>query len=102
MAISTVADVVPLLDENRTLVKYGLEFINRREREGLDALLAAVDFGERDVEAGHIAYMIAPNINAQGRMESADRGVDLLCGDADGRSGLTASHGICCKQPARS
>ncbi|HHX92179.1 MAG TPA: single-stranded-DNA-specific exonuclease RecJ [Clostridiales bacterium] len=88
VAISTVADVVPLLDENRTLVKYGLEFINRREREGLDALLEAVDFGEREVEAGHIAYMIAPNINAQGRMESADPGVDLLCGDADGRSGL--------------
>ena len=79
VAISTVADVVPLLDENRTLVKYGLDMINRRQRPGLDALLTELSlFGP--VDAGGISYVIAPNINALGRMGSAAEGVDLLCG----------------------
>lgn len=88
VAISTVADVVPLLDENRTLVKYGLEMINRRERAGLDALLTALDFKEKAVEAGHIAYLLAPNINALGRMQSANMGAEMLCGDQKSRAEL--------------
>ena len=88
VAISTVADVVPLLDENRTLVKYGLEMINRRERAGLDALLTALNFKEKVVEAEHIAYLLAPNINALGRMQSADIGAEMLCGDQKNRAEL--------------
>ncbi len=88
VAISTVADVVPLLDENRTLVKYGLEMINRRERPGLDALLQALDFREKAVEAEHIAYLLAPNINALGRMQSADMGAEMLCGEGKSREEL--------------
>ena len=88
VAISTVADVVPLLDENRTLVKYGLAFINNKQREGLSALLDALDFSDKAVEADHIAYIIAPHINAQGRIKSANSGVDLLCWDTADRAGL--------------
>lgn len=88
VAISTVADVVPLLDENRTLVKYGLEMINRRERPGLDALLTALDFKEKTVEAEHIAYLLAPNINALGRMQSADMGAEMLCSGQKNRAEL--------------
>ncbi|MBR0139319.1 MAG: single-stranded-DNA-specific exonuclease RecJ [Firmicutes bacterium] len=85
VAISTVADVVPLLDENRTLVKYGLDFINRRKRPGLKTLLEVLDFGDKPIDSDRIAYLIAPNINALGRMGSAALGVELFCGvKADG------------------
>ncbi|MBR0481224.1 MAG: single-stranded-DNA-specific exonuclease RecJ, partial [Firmicutes bacterium] len=79
VAISTVADVVPLLDENRTMVKYGLEIINRRQRNGLDALLTELSL-EGPIDASGISFVIAPNINALGRMGSAEAGVELLAG----------------------
>ncbi len=79
VAISTVADVVPLLDENRTLVKYGLEIINRRQRRGLDALLTELSL-EGPIDASGVSFVIAPNINALGRMGSAENGVELLAG----------------------
>ncbi len=88
VAISTVADVVPLLDENRTMVKYGLDFVNRRRRPGLRALLQALDFEDKTVDPDRIGYMIAPNINALGRMSSAAAAVELFCGcKADGSPG---------------
>ena len=80
VAISTVADVVPLLDENRTLVKYGLDFINRRCRPGLATLLRVLDYGDKPIDSDRIAYLIAPNINALGRMGSASMGVELFSG----------------------
>src|SRR5665647_163866 len=81
VAISTVADMVPLLGENRTLVKYGIDRINRRKRPGLKALLDELDFTDKNISAEHIGYMIAPHINALGRMQSADIGAELLCDD---------------------
>ena len=79
VAISTVADVVPLTGENRTLVKYGLGVINRRQRRGLAALLDVLDI-QTEVTGDSIAYILAPNINALGRMGSARLGVELLTG----------------------
>ena len=78
VAISTVADIVPLLGENRNLVKYGLDRINRHERRGLAALLAALDLSEKTIDSSNISYIIAPNLNALGRMNSAAPGVELL------------------------
>ncbi len=78
VAISTVADIVPLLDENRTLVKYGLAVLNQHRRPGLNALLKELSLFDRKVEADHIAFQIAPNINALGRMGTADVAVELL------------------------
>ncbi len=77
VAISTIADLVPLLDENRTLVKYGLDILNRRQRPGLEALLEELSL-DGPVDASGISFVIAPNINALGRMGSADDGVELL------------------------
>lgn len=88
VAISTVADVVPLLDENRTLVKYGLEVINRRQRPGLEALLEALDLKGKTLETDQIAYQLAPSINALGRMQTADLGVRLLRGAPQDRAEL--------------
>ncbi|NCB41294.1 MAG: single-stranded-DNA-specific exonuclease RecJ [Clostridia bacterium] len=79
VAISTVADIVSLMDENRTLVKYGLERLNRQERPGLKALFKVLDIADKRVDAEHIGYLLAPNINALGRMQSADAGAELLC-----------------------
>ena len=89
VAISTVADVVPLLGENRTLVKYGIERINRRERPGLNALLDVLEFGDKKIDAEHIGFILAPNINALGRMQSADIGAELLCDDGKSPQQLT-------------
>ncbi|MBR3296697.1 MAG: single-stranded-DNA-specific exonuclease RecJ [Firmicutes bacterium] len=80
VAIATVADVVSLLDENRTLVKYGLMYINDHRRTGLNILLDALRLGDRRIGSEDIAYIIAPHINALGRMHSAELGVDLLLG----------------------
>ncbi len=77
VAISTVADVVPLVDENRCLVKYGLDRINRRERAGLEALMDTLSLNGK-IDASGISFVIAPNINALGRMGSAESGVELL------------------------
>lgn len=89
VAISTVADIVPLLDENRSLVKYGLDRINRHERPGLKALLKVLDIDIKKVDAEHIGYLLAPHINALGRMHSADAGAELLCDDGKSIEELT-------------
>ncbi len=81
VAISTIADVVPLVGENRTLVKYGLKTINERRRRGLAALLDVLDI-EADVSSDNVAYILAPNINALGRMGTAALGVELLEGSS--------------------
>ncbi len=81
VAISTVADIVPLLDENRTLVKYGLAVLNQHRRPGLNALLKELSLFDKNVEAEQIAFQIAPNINALGRMGTADIAVELLSSD---------------------
>lgn len=78
VAISTVADVVSLLDENRTLVKYGLMYINDRRRPGLNILLEELGMAERFISSEEIAFIIAPHINALGRISSAELGVELL------------------------
>ena len=78
VAISTVADIVPLRGENRNLVKYGLDRINRKERAGLTSLLNALDLSGRIIDSSSISYIIAPNLNALGRMGSAGPGVELL------------------------
>ncbi len=79
VAISTIADVVPLVSENRSLVKYGLAVVNKRQRRGLAALLDVLDI-QSEVKGDDVAYILAPNINALGRMGSAQMGVELLSG----------------------
>ena len=80
VAIATVADVVPLIDENRSLLKYGLEYINRRTNPGLKCLLSMLNCEETVIDSDRIAYMIAPNINALGRMGTARISAELFSG----------------------
>lgn len=78
VAFGTVADIVPLLEENRIIVKYGLEQIDKRENIGMQALIQTAGLGEREINAGHIGYLLAPRINAAGRMGNPSIGVKLF------------------------
>ncbi len=78
VAIATVSDIVPLTDENRVLVKYGLKEINKRRRKGLSVLLESVGLKYKEVNAYYIAFIIGPHLNAGGRMDTAETGVKLF------------------------
>jgi len=78
VAMATVADVVPLLGENRILTKFGLERIGETKLVGLEALLAASRLSARRVESYHVAFVLGPRLNAAGRMDHARKAFDLL------------------------
>ena len=78
VAFGTVADIVPLLDENRVLVKYGLARMPRTANAGLRALLQTAGLKEREITAGHISFILAPRVNAAGRLGSSSNGVKLF------------------------
>ncbi|MDO4572512.1 MAG: single-stranded-DNA-specific exonuclease RecJ, partial [Clostridia bacterium] len=75
-ALATVADLVPLTGDNRVMVARGLPLIE--ELPGLRALLRAAANGDRPVTASTLAFLLAPRLNAAGRLEDAMRGVELL------------------------
>lgn len=78
VSIATVADVVPLIDENRIFVQNSLKNINKTENLGLKTLLDICKLKDKKINAGHIGFVIAPRINAAGRIASADTGVKLF------------------------
>ena len=83
-AVGTVADVMPLTGENRTLVKAGLRQLQQTDRPGFVALLDEVGLTGKPITAENVSYAIAPRINAAGRMDSAVTALQLvLCEDED-------------------
>lgn len=77
-AIGTVADVVELKDENRIIVKNGLNIIKNTCNLGIKALLEVTGLTDKIITSGHIGFVIGPRINAAGRLESAEIGVELF------------------------
>ena len=78
VALGTVADVVSLTGENRRLVRLGLPLIERTERIGLKALMDLAGLTGKPVTSTSIAFIIAPRLNAAGRLGTAERAVRLL------------------------
>ena len=77
-AIATVADVMDLVDENRILVKYGLEGLSRTKHLGLQAIMRHSGLNKDAVTAYHIGFVIGPCFNAAGRLDTADMAIRLL------------------------
>lgn len=80
-ALGTVADVVSLLDENRIIVTRGLELLPERRHSGLAALCEAVGITDRQITAQTFGFVLAPRINAAGRLGDATIALDLLLTD---------------------
>ena len=83
VALGTLADIVPLVDENRILVKSGLEVLSAGERAGIRALKAVSAVPEGPLSGDMVTYRLAPRINASGRLSTAATAVELMItGDA--------------------
>jgi len=90
VALGTVADMVPLIKENRILSKTGLDLIKAGHRPGLTALLEASAIRNQSLSAEDIAFRLAPRLNAAGRMDHAARAVDLLIAEDNDAAVKTA------------
>lgn len=86
VALATVADMVPLLGENRTLVRYGLVVLSKGRHAGLRALMETMRIPLSAVTEDDIAFSIAPKINAASRMKSPHLALELLTTEDDERA----------------
>ncbi|MBI2416247.1 MAG: single-stranded-DNA-specific exonuclease RecJ [Candidatus Kerfeldbacteria bacterium] len=82
VAISTVTDCMPLIDENRCLVHYGLIVLNKTRRPGIGALIESTHKNNQPVTTSSISYRLGPWINAAGRIDHANVAVALLLADS--------------------
>lgn len=78
VALGTVADVVPLIGENRVIVEAGLRKMNDAPNLGIAALIDVAGLNDKKITAGHIGFTLAPRLNAAGRVTHATRAVELL------------------------
>ncbi|MDX6586180.1 MAG: single-stranded-DNA-specific exonuclease [Solirubrobacterales bacterium] len=90
VALATVADMVPLLGENRSLVRRGLDQMRRAPRVGLRALMQVSKVAPERVNETDIGFRLSPRINAAGRLYRADAAVELFLGDDPDRAGEIA------------
>lgn len=77
-ALSTVADVAPLLDENRIIVKHGMKQMAETRNIGLKALIQTAGIRAKEMNVGHLGFMLGPRINACGRMGAPDAALRLF------------------------
>ncbi len=91
VALATVADVVPLEDENRALVRAGLRALARTRKPGLRALMEIARVDPGTVDASAIGFRLAPRINAAGRLHRADAGLELLLTEDPARAKAIAA-----------
>lgn len=95
-AVGTVADVMPLIGENRFIVRRGLENIHSSQNQGLDKLIRSAGIDPARVDSTSIAFSIAPRINAVGRIARADRAVELLLTESPEQAGLISEELALC------
>ena len=90
VALGTVCDIVTLADENRANVYWGLEVLKKQQRPGLKALMMVAGVEPEQVNARHLGFGLGPRMNAAGRLETAQRALDMLVAQ-DGLTALEAS-----------
>lgn len=78
VALATVADIVPLLDENRILVKYGLQALEKTKRPGLRALIREAGLEGKPIQSWQVGFVLGPRLNSAGRLGSARTSIELL------------------------
>ena len=78
VALATIADIAPLRGENRVMVRYGLKMLAETRNIGLRALIRAAGMDGKALNAGRVGFILAPRLNAVGRLGHALRGVELL------------------------
>ncbi len=81
VALATIADIVPLVGENRVLVRHGLRLLRQTRWPGLAALIRVSGLAEKDIRAGQVGFILAPRLNAAGRVGDAADGIRLLVTD---------------------
>lgn len=92
VAISTISDMVPLEDENRTLTYFGLKVLRKTRRLGLLAMLRTMKMKKENVAEDDIGFMLAPRLNVASRMSHAVQSYFLLTTDDDGQARDIAKH----------
>lgn len=93
VALGTVADVVPLVDENRVLVRHGLGSLRERPGPGVQALIGLTGIDQQpNLSSEDIAFKLAPRLNAAGRLGQATLGVELLVTDGRDRAETLAAY----------
>ena len=90
-ALGTVADVVPLVGENRVITSYGLGQIKRTRFAGLNAMIDAASLRDETIDAYHVGFVLGPRLNACGRMGHARDAVHLLTDASDDEAAQVAS-----------
>lgn len=90
VALATIADVAPLRGENRILVRYGLKLLAETEHPGLRALLRSSGLEGKPLSAGRVGYVLAPRLNAAGRVADAKLGLRLLLVERDDEANVIA------------
>lgn len=90
VALATIADIAPLRGENRVLARYGLRMLNETQNIGLRALIRATGLADRTITAGRVGFILAPRLNAVGRLGHAIRGVELLLSSDEHRANAIA------------
>lgn len=78
VALGTIADIAPLRGENRVFARYGLKLLSKTKNLGLRALIRAAGLDNKPLTAGRVGFIVAPRLNAVGRLGHALRGVELL------------------------
>src|SRR5438094_122610 len=81
VALATVADVVPLTGENRILVRHGLKLLAESHWTGVRALVETAGLAGKPIRSGHVGFILAPRLNAAGRIGDANDGLRLLLSD---------------------
>jgi single-stranded-DNA-specific exonuclease len=90
VALATIADVAPLRGENRIFARYGLRLMGETPHQGLRALMRASGMEGRPLTAGRVGFILAPRLNAAGRIGHAMQGVELLLSDSEPQSNRIA------------